>query len=122
MTPNQQVVHRYMEGFRTTDRDVILSCLTEDVEWVLPGAFHTRGKEAFAGHIVDPGFKDRPVITISRLLEDGDVVIAEGAVVAPRVEGGPMNLVFCDVFDLHQGRIRRLVSYLMEVSRGDTAP
>lgn len=115
MTPNQQTVHAYMEGFRTTEREAILACLTEDVEWILPGAFHTRGKEAFAGHIVDPGFKDRPVITIVRLLEDDDVVIAEGTVVAPREEGPPMNLVFCDVFDMRGGKIRRLVSYLMEV-------
>ena len=115
MTPNQQTVQDYMDGFRATNRDLILSCLTDDVEWVLPGAFHTHGKEAFAGHIVDPGFRDRPVITITRMLEDDDVVIAEGRVVAPRAEGSPMNLVFCDVFDMRQGKIRRLVSYLMEV-------
>jgi len=30
-------------------------------------------------------------------------------------EGGTfLNLVFCDVFDMRNGKIRRLVSYLME--------
>src|SRR5262249_46649176 len=56
MTPNRKTIEAYMDGFRTTDRPAILSCLTDDVEWVLPGAFHVRGKDEFARHIVDEGF------------------------------------------------------------------
>ena len=44
MTQNQQTVQRYMDGFRTSDHALVLSCLTDDVEWVMPGAFHLRGK------------------------------------------------------------------------------
>jgi ketosteroid isomerase-like protein len=114
MTPNKKTVEAYMDGFRRTDRPLILSCLTDDVEWVLPGAFHTRGKGEFAGHIVDEGFADKPLITVSRLIEENDVVIAEGSVRAPKPEGTFMDLVFCDVFDMRGGKIRKLVSYLME--------
>ena len=53
MTRNVQTVERYLEGFRRTDRAHILSCLTDDVEWIIPGAFHARGKDAFNTHIVD---------------------------------------------------------------------
>ena len=42
MTPNKKMVESYMEGFRKTDRPQILSCLTDDVEWVIPGAFHVK--------------------------------------------------------------------------------
>jgi ketosteroid isomerase-like protein len=115
MSDNAGVVERYMEGFRRGDREAILACLADDVEWVLPGMFHVRGKEAFAGHIVDEGFAGRPEITVDRLVEQGDVVVAEGRVRAPRAEGPPMELVFCDVFDFAAGRIRKLVSYLMEL-------
>lgn len=104
-----------MDAFRATDRAAILSCLTDDVEWILPGAFHVHGKDDFAKHIVDDGFVGRPVITVSRLLEDGDVVVAEGAVRAPKADGAFLDLVFCDVFDMRDGKIRRLISYLMEV-------
>lgn len=106
----------YLEGFRRTDRPQILSCLTEDVEWVIPAMFHVRGKDEFARHIVDEGFAGQPVITVSRMLEAGDVLVAEGAVRAPREDGTFLNLVFCDVFDLRGGKIRRLVSYLMEAN------
>lgn len=114
MTPNQRTVHAYLEGFRQGDRAAILDCLTDDVEWIIPGLFHVRGKEEYGRHIVDPGFTGRPRITVDRLIEEGDVVVAEGSVLAPREEGGPLDLAFCDVFDLRRGKIRRLVSYLVE--------
>ncbi len=114
MTPNKRTVEAYMDGFRRTDRAQILSCLTDDVEWVIPGAFHVQGKDAFATHIVDEGFVSHPLITVSRLTEEDDVVVAEGAVRAPRADGTFLDLVFCDVFEMRAGKIRRLVSYLME--------
>ena len=114
MTPNRKTIEAYMDGFRKTDRELILSCLTDDVEWILPGAFHVRGKDDFARHIVDEGFTGHPIITISRMLEAGDVVVAEGSVRAPRSDGAFTDLVFCDLFDMRDGKIRRLVSYLME--------
>ena len=114
MTPNKKMVESYMEGFRKTDRPQILSCLTDDVEWVIPGAFHVNGKDEFAKHIVDDGFAGHPTITVSRMTEEDDVVVAEGSVRAPKQDGTFIDLVFCDVFDMRSGRIRRLVSYLME--------
>ena len=114
MTTNKQTVDRYMDGFRRSDHEQILSCLTEDIEWVLPGVFHVRGKEAFDGHIEDEGFVGSPVITIARLIEENDVVVAEGSVLARRKDGAVLRLVFCDVFEMQDGKVRRLVSYLME--------
>jgi ketosteroid isomerase-like protein len=91
----------------------VLSCLTDDVEWIVPGIFYVRGKDEFATHIVDEGFVGHPEIIVSRLLEDSDVVVAEGTVRAPRVDGTFLNLVFCDVFDMRHSKIRRLTSYLV---------
>ena len=34
MTPNKQTVQKYMDAFNRTDHAEILSCLTEDVEWL----------------------------------------------------------------------------------------
>jgi uncharacterized protein len=113
MTPNKQTVQRYMDGFRATDREMILSCVTDDVSWSIPGMFDVQGKAQFANHIVDEGFAGKPVITVSRLVEENDVVIAEGSVKAPRADGEILDLVFCDVFEMRNGKISRLVSYLV---------
>src|SRR5262245_13311711 len=114
MTYNKRAVEMYMDGFRRTDRSQILSVLTDDVEWEIPGAFHVRGKEDFDKHIVDDGFIDRPVITVTRLTEQDDVVVAEGRVRTERKDGTFLTLAFCDVFEMQGGKIRRLISYLME--------
>lgn len=37
MTPRTEVVGRYIEGFRRTDRKLTLSCLVDDVVWELHG-------------------------------------------------------------------------------------
>src|SRR5688500_19498929 len=118
MTPNKQTVTRYMDGFRATDRELILSCLTEDVSWSIPGMFDVRGKAAFADHIVDEGFAGKPSITVSRLVEENDVVVAEGSVKAPRESGDILNLAFCDVFEMRDGKIARLISYLVGPALG----
>ena len=120
MTPNKRTIEAYMDGFRKTDRPQILSCLTDEVEWVIPGAFHVLGKEDIVKHIVDEGFAGHPLITVSRLMEEDNVVVAEGSVRAPKQDGTFLDLVFCDVFDMRNGKIRRLVSYLMENEMKET--
>lgn len=114
MTQNKRTVETYMDGFRRTDRTRILSCLTDDVEWVIPGAFQVRGKEEFDRHIADEGFVSDPAITVTRLTESNDVVVAEGSVRVQRKDGTFLNLAFCDVFEMQDSKIRRLISYLVE--------
>lgn len=115
MTENKQMVKRYMEGFGRSDHAQILSCLTEDVEWEIPGAFHLRGKEAFDKEIENEAFVGRPAITVSRMTEEDNVVVAEGSVRTQRRDGTLLSLRYCDVFVMQAGRIKQLVSYLMEV-------
>ena len=62
MTGNKRTVNEYMDGFRRSDHEQILSCLTDDVEWEIPGAFHVRGKEAFDKEIENEAFVGRPNI------------------------------------------------------------
>ena len=115
MTRNRQTVERYMEAFARLDHAAVLDCLADDVEWVLPGAYHHRGKEAFDREIENDAFTGAPLIRVDRVLEAGDVVVTEGRVRANPREGGHIHLAFVDVFDMKDGLIRRLVSYLMPV-------
>jgi ketosteroid isomerase-like protein len=41
-------------------------------------------------------------------------VVTEGSVRTQRRDGTVLNLAFCDVFEMQGGKIRRLISYLME--------
>jgi uncharacterized protein len=115
VTENKRTVERYMDGFRKSDHGQVLSCLTDDVVWDMPGAFHLVGKDAFDGEIENPAFVGRPTITITRMVEEDDVVVAEGSVRAQRRDGGLLNAVFCDVFAMKDGKIQRLTTYLAEI-------
>jgi ketosteroid isomerase-like protein len=117
MSESKETVTAYMDGFRAGDHGQILSCLTDDVEWEIPGFFHVRGRAAFDQRIEDDGFIGRPAITVTRMTEQDDVVVAEGSVRTQRKDGAILTLVFCDVFEMQDNKIRRLVSYLMEVKR-----
>lgn len=114
-TDNRRVIDRYMTAFAAGNHDSVLACLTEDVVWEVPGAFRLNGKAAFDAEIENPAFQGRPEIATTRVVEDGDVVVAEGTVRTQRTDGEVVNLRFCDVFEMRLGRIARLTSYLMQV-------
>ena len=114
---NKRVVEEYMEGFRQLDHARILACLSDDVEWVLPGAFRLRGKQAFDAEIENPAFAGAPKIRVDRMIEENDVVVAEGVVEATKADGSTLQLAMCDVFEMRDEKIRRLTSYLMELRR-----
>lgn len=115
MSENKKTIEKYIDGFTNGDHDQVLSCLADDVEWEIPGSFHIAGRAAFDKEIENPAFVGRPRITTSRMTEENDVVVAEGSVSTQRVDGGVLHLRFCDVFVMHDGKIRQLISYLVEV-------
>jgi ketosteroid isomerase-like protein len=115
MTENKRTVDRYMDGFRKSDHAQILSCLTDDIEWEIPGAFHLIGKDAFDKEIENESFVGSPTITITRMTEEHDVVVAEGSVRTQKRDGKSLSLRFCDVFVMQAGKIKRLTSYLSEI-------
>ena len=49
------------------------------------------------------------------MVEADEIVLAEGSVRAQRSDGTRASLVFCDVFEMQEAKIRRLTSYLMEI-------
>ncbi len=107
MTENKKIVERCMDGFNKADHGQILSCLTDDVIWEMPGLFHHVGKEAFDQALGNDAFKGHPVVTVTRMIEEGGVVIAEGSV---KGDDG-MTMVFCDVCEMRGGKISKLIAY-----------
>lgn len=121
MSPNKKTVGEYMAAFSKSDHARVLACLTDDVEWVIPGHTHARGKEAFDREIENEAFEGKPQIDVTRMTEERDIVVAEGTVRATRKGGAILDLAFCDVFEMRDARIKRLTSYLVVMS-GDGNP
>lgn len=111
----KEVVDQYMRSFKELDHGKILSCLTEDVIWIMPGFFHHEGIEAFDKEIENDAFTGKPDINVTRMVEEGNIVVAEGTVKARLKSGEPFDAVFCDVFHFRDGKICQLTSYVMTV-------
>jgi ketosteroid isomerase-like protein len=112
-SPNKQTVARYIAGFNAGDHQTILDCLSEEVIWEMPGVYSHSGKAAFDKEIENEGFTGRPSILVSRMVEEKDIVVAEGSVSGKRITGETFKAVFCDVFHFKNGKISKLTSYLM---------
>lgn len=114
MTQNKITVQKYMDAFQESDHKMILSCLTENVIWEMPGVYQHHGKEEFDKEIENENFTGKPKITFFRMTEENDVVIAEGNVIGKFKNGDVLDADFCDVFEMENGLIKKLVSYLMQ--------
>ena len=110
MSPRKDVVERYIEGFRRSDRALILACLTDDVVWALHGNRTLRGKEAFDGEIENDEF-DSPMLTIDRVIEEGETVVATGSGSVAKKGGDTLRFVFCEVFTFTDDAVSRLDTY-----------
>jgi uncharacterized protein len=111
MVDKKAVVRSYIEGFRTANHEQILSCLTDDIQWLMHGVFKLAGKDAFDKEIENPASEGLPEIHILRLVEEGDVVAAEGTVRVKLTNSSRLDAVFCDVFVFRGERICELTTY-----------
>ncbi len=119
MSVNKQTVERYIDGFRKSDHAQILSCLTDDITWTVFGAFRLFGKEAYDREIENPAFTGSPRITITRMVEEDDVVMAEMTLEAQWADGRPMRAAMGEVFVMEDGLIRERRAYVVELKEND---
>jgi uncharacterized protein len=121
MSRNKDTVVKYIDGFNKSDHTQILACLTDDIEWLMPGTFQLAGKDAFDKAIENDAFTGSPAVKITRMIEENDVVIAEGTVRVAWKGGGFLDAVFCDVFEMKDTRIRRLITYQVNLKEQASA-
>lgn len=106
MSRNIETIERYLDGFRKNDHGQILSCLTDDIQWTVFGAFRLTGKEAYDRAIDGaPEFIDPPELEVVRMVEQGDLVMAELSGRARRAAGGEMRMSMAELFGMRDGKI-----------------
>ncbi len=106
MSQNTETVHTYLDGFRKNDHAQILSCLTDDIKWTVFGAFRLSGKEAYERAIDGaPEFIDPPELEVVRMVEQGDIVMAELTGTAKRAAGGEMRMSMAELFVMRDTKI-----------------
>ncbi len=113
MTTREQVVHRYMDGFRRSDHEAILACLTDDVVWSIPGVRTTHGKAEFDDEIENPAFEGSPELTVERTVDAGEAIVVLGTGVGRHREHGRFSFAYNDLFTFRGDLIARVDSYVV---------
>lgn len=116
MNVREQVVHRYMEGFRRSDHEAILACLAEDVVWHIHGLRTTRGKAEFDDEIENPAFEGAPELTVERTIAAGDVVVVTGTGHGLHRENGRFRFAYSDLFTFRDDLIAQVDSYVVALA------
>jgi ketosteroid isomerase-like protein len=116
VTTQLQVVDRYMKGFRGSDHEAILGCLTDDVVWCIHGVRTTQGKAEFDDEIENPAFEGSPELTVERTIEADSTVVATGTGIGHHRETGRFQFAYNDIFTFRDGLIARVDSYVVPIS------
>jgi ketosteroid isomerase-like protein len=113
---HKEVIRKLNRGFEAGDEEAILSCLTDDVRWDVPGAFTAIGKEAYRQNITNENFTGRPVISHKSEVEEGDKVSVEGRVEGRYKNGDPFKAIFHNAYTFEHDKIKAMTSYLVPVN------
>src|SRR5262245_42645513 len=116
MSTRQRIVHRYMDGFRRSDHDAILACVTDDVVWRIHGLRTTTGKAEFDDEIENPAFEGSPALTVDRTIDAGDTLVVTGTGVGCHREDGRFRFAYSDLFTFRDDLIARVDSYVVPLS------
>jgi uncharacterized protein len=115
VSPNKKLVERYLAS---SDRSKIAPLLADDVEWVewaegvAPTGVWTRGKAPVLANFGP----EELVSEVTRLTEEGNVVVAEGFVRLDRKDGRPVRIRSCDTFEIENERVKRLSSIAVKLN------
>ena len=120
LSQNIETVNKYLDGFRRNDHEQILACLTDDVKWTVFGAFQLTGKQAYDKAIDGaPEFIDPPELEVVRMVEQGDVIMAELTGTAKRAAGGEMRMSMAEVFVMREGKIAERRAWVIPLHEND---
>ena len=109
LSPNKRIVEAYMNS----DRAQSGSLMTDDIEWVEwvdgvpPSGSVNRGKAAVIGNPGDDELRNE----ITRMTEEGNIVVVEGVCQVTHKDGSSLRVRFCNIFELNDGKVKRQDSF-----------
>lgn len=116
MNTQRQIIDRYMDGFRRSDHEAILGCLTDDVVWRIHGLRTTHGKSEFDVEIENPAFEGSPELTIERTIQANDMVVVTGTGIGHHRATGRFQFAYSAIFTFRDSLIAQVDSYVVPIS------
>lgn len=115
MSSRRSLVETYMDGFRRSNHEQILACLTDDVVWEIHGHVRLVGKEAFDGEIENEAFTGSPILHVDQLIESDNTIVVTGTGEGRFKSGEVHRFAYCDLFAFVGERISRVDAYVVPI-------
>jgi ketosteroid isomerase-like protein len=116
---NKALVERIMQARAGGDRSRFMDAMADDFVWRIIGSTawsgEYAGKAAVRERLLKPlcaQLEGPPRITLTRLLAEGDHVVAQCAGEATTVSGARYANTYCFVIRIENGRLREMTEYL----------
>ncbi len=109
LSPNKHLITTYMNADRSKSGEL----MTDDIQWVEwvdgvpPAGSVNEGKAAVMGNAGDDVLRNE----ITRMTEEGNVVVVEGICHVTKKDGSTLKVRFCNVFELKGGQVKRQDSF-----------
>jgi ketosteroid isomerase-like protein len=112
MTQRKRVIEQWAECFGHQDWKGMLGLFTDDVErWEVGSPKRTHGKVEFENEVLPGPDVVRLEMKVDKLIEEGDIVVAEGLAQVFKRDGSTINVQFCDIFEFLGEKVRRITAY-----------
>lgn len=108
---NREIIEKVVAAFDDNDSEAILSYMTADIEWHMIGDEVISGKEAMKATFN----MDMKMISSTKkhFIADGDQVMVDGEVVCGNEKGEQIEMYYCDIYELENGKVRKMYSYVI---------
>jgi ketosteroid isomerase-like protein len=116
---NVDIVRSGYEAFGRGDLDALMTLFAEDISWVTPGppelptAGNRRGLQQVGEFFqtLDTHFEVQQFIPRDFIAEGNKVVVTGDEVARSRKTGRPINIAWCHVFDMRDGKVATFNEY-----------
>ncbi|HEV2316151.1 MAG TPA: nuclear transport factor 2 family protein [Thermoplasmata archaeon] len=112
MTDRKRVIGQWAECFAQQDWKRMLTLFTDDIErWEVGAPNRTHGKAEFERDVLPGPEVARLGMQVDRMIEEGNVVVADGTAQVVKKDGATINIQFCDIFEFDGDKVRRITAY-----------
>jgi len=107
---NRKVIEDIVAAFDANDVDAILNNMTDDIEWEMLGDATMSGKDAIRQMFT--GAETKMISSTKRhMIIEGDQAAVTGEVKCEGPNGTLMDMYYCDIYELTDGKVSRMISY-----------
>ncbi|WP_276134730.1 nuclear transport factor 2 family protein [Polluticoccus soli] len=111
---NKEIIRKVNDAFAKNDMETFLASCANDVRWSMVGAHGLVGADAIREDMKTNMPSQPPVFTVKHLIAEGEMVMCDGEMTMTQKDGKEWRGAFCDVYQMRDGKIQELNSYIVE--------